>query len=150
MPPSRPSEPTPSAGLRNDPLDTVSSRRRQSSFRDQTFRDQRASHIQNEFQASPSTRYANPMRPFPSLLRQPLTNVLESSMTPTDKWVSVHFILTHFRFMVDSTRTIARGEAMLQELLLANHPYPILLDLSTSYPQSTSMTCMLVLRATSL
>lgn len=54
--PSRPAEPTPLAGIRPDPFPTPATRRRQSSFRDHTFREQRASHAPSALPASPSKR----------------------------------------------------------------------------------------------
>ena len=57
--PSRPAEPTPLAASRPDPFPTPAARRRQSSFRDHTSREQRPSHTPNALQASPSKRYGN-------------------------------------------------------------------------------------------
>lgn len=57
--PSRPAEPTPLAGIRPDPFPTPATRRRQSSFRDQTFREQRALHAPSTLQATPSKRPAH-------------------------------------------------------------------------------------------
>ena len=55
--PARPAEPTPAVAMRPEPFATPATRRRQSSFRDQTFRDQRALPASNSLQASPSKRY---------------------------------------------------------------------------------------------
>ena len=55
--PARPAEPTPAAAMRPEPFATPATRRRQSSFRDQTFRDQRALPTSTSLQASPSKRY---------------------------------------------------------------------------------------------
>lgn len=56
--PARPTEPTPVAGIRAEPFPPPATRRRQSSFRDQTFRDQRAAlPTSTSLQASPSKRY---------------------------------------------------------------------------------------------
>ena len=55
--PARPAEPTPAAAMRNEPFSVPATRRRQSSFRDQTFRDQRALPTSTSLQASPSKRH---------------------------------------------------------------------------------------------
>ena len=55
--PARPAEPTPAAAMRPEPFAPPATRRRQSSFRDQTFRDQRALPTSNSLQVSPSKRY---------------------------------------------------------------------------------------------
>ena len=55
--PARPAEPTPAAAMRTEPFSVPATRRRQSSFRDQTFRDQRALPTSTSLQASPSKRY---------------------------------------------------------------------------------------------
>lgn len=55
--PARPAEPTPAAAMRPEPFAVPATRRRQSSFRDQTFRDQRALPTSTSLQASPSKRY---------------------------------------------------------------------------------------------
>ena len=58
--PSRPAEPTPFAASRPDPFPPPATRRRQSSFRDHTSREQRPSHTTpSAVQASPSKRYEN-------------------------------------------------------------------------------------------
>ena len=55
--PARAAEPTPAAAIRPEPFAAPATRRRQSSFRDQTFRDQRALPTSTSLQASPSKRY---------------------------------------------------------------------------------------------
>ncbi|KAL2038202.1 hypothetical protein N7G274_009150 [Stereocaulon virgatum] len=57
--PARPTEPTPVAGIRAEAFPPPATRRRQSSFRDQTFRDQRAAlPTSTSLQVSPSKRLA--------------------------------------------------------------------------------------------
>lgn len=68
--PSRPAEPTPLAGIRPDPFPTPATRRRQSSFRDQTFREQRALHAPSTLQATPSKRYENLALPLQIRIRE--------------------------------------------------------------------------------
>ena len=55
--PARPAEPTPAAAMRTESFSVPATRRRQSSFRDQIFRDQRALPTSTSLQASPSKRY---------------------------------------------------------------------------------------------
>ena len=55
--PARPAEPTPAAAMSTESFSVPATRRRQSSFRDQTFRDQRALPTSTSLQASPSKRY---------------------------------------------------------------------------------------------
>ena len=55
--PARPAEPTPAAAMRTESFPVPATRRRQSSFRDQIFRDQRALPTSTSLQASPSKRY---------------------------------------------------------------------------------------------
>ena len=57
--PPRPAEPTPTAASRPDPFPAPATRRRQSSFRDHTSREQRPSHTSSALQPSPSKRYEN-------------------------------------------------------------------------------------------
>ena len=122
IPPSRPSEPTPSAGLRNEPLSTTSSRRRQSSFRDQSFRDQRASHIQNDSQNSPSKRYGQNSRP-PAFSNAHIC--LVRPITRMNKWLNDRPPQTHRSFTTDNIRSMERGEAMRRPHPLGSPTRPI-------------------------
>ena len=56
---ARPTESMSTATIKSEPFAPPAARRRQSSFRDQTFRDQRALPTSTSLQSSPSKRYEN-------------------------------------------------------------------------------------------
>lgn len=133
MIPARPAEPTPSAGMRPDPFPTPAARRRQSSFRDQTFRDQRALPNSTSLQSSPSKRYEKKSHIL--CLRFQLTFPdLRTTASPSKTHHS-----DHLRLMLRKTLTL--GKPPLAALGLALPPEPLL---ANARPRNRrSISCLL-------